>query len=157
MCVCCSVFMWKPSPSIIQTSVSNNCRLLYTTIITALLPISFLPTVALGNCAYNSQHHQFLTHQGWIMHIGICKLDHHWFRKWLVFISSDEPFLNQCWIIGNWTLGNLPQGIIYHSNLIFIHYKASHEKVITKKGAHFVSTLIYINFCAMYLLGDPKL
>ena len=30
----------------------------------------------------------------------------HWFRQWLVAYSAPSRYLNQCWVIFNWTLRN---------------------------------------------------
>ena len=34
------------------------------------------------------------------------KTDHHRFRQWLVAWTAPSHYLNQCWNIVNWTLGN---------------------------------------------------
>ena len=38
-----------------------------------------------------------LTHWGQVMHICISRLDHHWFRQWLVAWSAPSHYLHQCW------------------------------------------------------------
>ena len=40
-----------------------------------------------------------------VTHICTSKLDHHWFRKWLVFSSTPGHYLKQCSNSVNWTLG----------------------------------------------------
>ena len=43
-----------------------------------------------------------LTHWGRVMHMCVSKLDHHWFRWWLVACSVPGHYLNQCWHIIIW-------------------------------------------------------
>ena len=33
-----------------------------------------------------------------VSHICVNKLDHHWFRQWLVACSAPNRYLNQCWL-----------------------------------------------------------
>ena len=47
-----------------------------------------------------------LTHWGLVAHIRISKLDHHWYRQWLVACSAPSHYLNQCWYTVKWTTGN---------------------------------------------------
>ena len=49
---------------------------------------------------------QCITHWGQVTHTRISKLEHIWFRYWLVAWSAPSHCLNQCWNIVNWTLGN---------------------------------------------------
>ena len=44
----------------------------------------------------------------------------HWFRKWLVAWSTPSHYLNQCWNIVNWTLGNKLQWNFNRNSNIFI-------------------------------------
>ena len=39
-------------------------------------------------------------------HIGVSDSSQHWFRWWLVAYSAPSHYLNQCWVIVNWTLRN---------------------------------------------------
>ena len=41
----------------------------------------------------------------------VSELGQHWFRYWLVVCSALSHYLNQCWLIVNWALGNKLQGI----------------------------------------------
>ena len=43
----------------------------------------------------------------WVMHIWFCKINHHWFRYWLITCSAPSNYPNQCWHIVNWTIGNI--------------------------------------------------
>ena len=49
---------------------------------------------------------------------------HHWFRLWLVAWSAPSHYLNQCWNIVNWTIGNQLQWNFYLNSNIFIHENA---------------------------------
>ena len=46
------------------------------------------------------------TYWGRVMHVCIGNLGRHWFRLWLVSCMAQSHYLNQCWNIVNWTLGN---------------------------------------------------
>ena len=61
-----------------------------------------------------------LTHWSWVRHICIGDLDHHLFKKWHVAFSAPSHFLNQCWKIVNWSLGNKLQLNFNHNLNIFI-------------------------------------
>ena len=50
------------------------------------------------------QHSIYLTHLPLVPHICISELGPHWFRWWLVAYSVPGHYLNQCWVIVNWTL-----------------------------------------------------
>ena len=39
-------------------------------------------------------------------HICVSESGQHWFREWLVAYSAPSHYLNQCWVIVNWTLRN---------------------------------------------------
>ena len=59
-----------------------------------------------------------------MLNIRISKLSKHWSRKWLVACSVPSPYLNQCWLIVNGTLGNKPQGNLNQNKNLFIHENA---------------------------------
>ena len=46
--------------------------------------------------------------------------NHHWFRWWPDFRSAPRHYLNQCWVIVNWTLRNKIQWNISRNLNIFI-------------------------------------
>ena len=50
-----------------------------------------------------------LTHLPVVPHICVNESGQHWFRSWLVAYSAPSHYLNQCWVIDNWTLRNKPQ------------------------------------------------
>ena len=45
-----------------------------------------------------------------LSHICVGELGHHWFRQWRVAYWAPSHYLNQCWAIVNWTLGNKCHG-----------------------------------------------
>ena len=60
-----------------------------------------------------------LTHWGWVTHICISKLSHHCFKQWHVPCMVPSHYLNQCWIIVNWTIANKFQWNFYCNSNIF--------------------------------------
>ena len=70
-----------------------------------------------------------LTHWGWVMHICFSRLDHHWFRQWLVTWSAPSHYLNQCWNIVNWALRNKLQGNFNRNSYIFTQENAFQDVV----------------------------
>ena len=80
-----------------------------------------------------------LTHWGWVMYICITKLGHHCFRLWLSTWSVPSHYLNQCWFIVNWTLGNKLQ---WNSNQnIDILIQIMHLKMSSANCQSFCSSL----------------
>ena len=70
-----------------------------------------------------------LTHWGRVTHICVAELGHHWFRQWFVACSVPGHFLDQCWLIVNWTPKNIY--IFYRNSYIFIQENES-ENVVRK-------------------------
>ena len=68
-----------------------------------------------------SQGHNELTHLPLVLHICISESGQHW----LVVYSAPSQYLNQCWVIVNWTLGNKLQWDCNQNTKIFIHKNAS--------------------------------
>ena len=64
-----------------------------------------------------------LIHLERMTHISVSKLGHHWFRLWLVVFSVLNYYLNQCWLIVNWTLRNKLQ-CLNQNKVIFIQQNA---------------------------------
>ena len=50
--------------------------------------------------------HHHLTHLPLVQHICVSESGQQWFRWWLVIYSGPSHYLNQCWVIVNWTLRN---------------------------------------------------
>ena len=48
----------------------------------------------------------FMPHLPLVPYICDSELGQHWFRYWLVACSAPTHYLNQCWRVVNWTLGN---------------------------------------------------
>ena len=48
----------------------------------------------------------YLTHLPLVPHIFVSEWGQHWFRYWLAIYSTPSHYLNQCWVIVNWTLKN---------------------------------------------------
>ena len=59
---------------------------------------------------------------------------HHWFRFRLVSWSAPSHYLNQCWNIVNWTLGNKLQWNLNRNTNIFIQENAF-ESVVCQMAA----------------------
>ena len=62
-------------------------------------------------------------------HICVSELDQLWFRWWLVAYSAPSHYLNQCWVIVNWTLRNESQWNFNQNAYLFIHEDASENIV----------------------------
>ena len=60
-----------------------------------------------------------------LLHICVSELGQHWFRYLLVTYSAPSHYLNQCWVIANWTLSNKLQWNFNHNSKLFIHENAS--------------------------------
>ena len=69
-------------------------------------------------------HHQIvfdvLTHWARVMYLVIIKLNHHWFRQWLITWLVLSHYLNQYWNSVSWTLWNKFQWNFYQHTTIFI-------------------------------------
>ena len=71
-----------------------------------------------------------LTHCGRVKHICVKKYiiigsD----RWWLVAWSAPNHYLNQCWLIVNWTLGNIPQWNLDRNSYFFIQANTAENVV----------------------------
>ena len=75
-----------------------------------------------------------LTHWGWVTHICVGNIGHHWFRLWLVAWFAPSYYLNQCWNIVNWTLRNKLQWNFNRNLNILIQGNAS-QNVVCKMAA----------------------
>ena len=74
------------------------------------------------------------THRGRMTHVFVSKLGHHWFRQWLVAWSAPSHYMNQCWGIVNWTLGNKLQWNFNQNIKLFIHENVS-ENIVCEMAA----------------------
>ena len=75
-----------------------------------------------------------LTHWGQVMHISVSKLCYLRFRLCLVTCSASSHYLNQCWVIVNWTIRNKLQENFHRNSHYFIEQNAL-ESVICKMEA----------------------
>ena len=89
-----------------------------------------------GYLVWGLQHHHIwhLTHLPQVMHICISESGQHWFRQWLVAYSAPSHYLNQCWVIVNWTPGDKFQWNFNQNTKLFIHEIAS-ENVVCERVA----------------------
>ena len=77
-----------------------------------------------------------LTHWGRVTHICVSELtNHHWFRQWLVAWPAPSHYLNQCWNIVNWTIGNKFQWNINRNDTF--SFKKIHLKMLPGKWRPF--------------------
>ena len=76
-----------------------------------------------------------LTHWGRVTHIDVTKLGHRWFRWWRrIACSAPSHYLNQCWLIVNWTLRNKYQWHLNRNSNFFIAENQI-ENVVCKMAA----------------------
>ena len=80
---------------------------------------------------------QGLSYWGRVTHICVIEMGHHWFMQWLVAFSAPSHYLNQWWLMVNWTLGNKVQWNFYQNWNIFID-KIAFENVVCQSGGHLV-------------------
>ena len=65
-----------------------------------------------------------LTHLSVVPHICVNELDQHFFRQWLVAWSVPSHYLDQCWLLVNWSLRNKLQWNSNPNTELFIQEKA---------------------------------
>ena len=69
-----------------------------------------------------------------VLHIYVSESGHHWLRKWLVAYSAPSHYLNQWWVIVNWTLRNKLQWNFNQNIKLFIYENAS-ENIVYEMAA----------------------
>ena len=69
-----------------------------------------------------------------VTHICISVSGQHWFSEWLVAYSAPSHYLNQCWLIVNWTLKNKLQRNSNKNTKLFTH-ENEFENVICEMAA----------------------
>ena len=72
---------------------------------------------------------QLLTLLPLVPHICVSESVQHCFRKWLVAYSAPSHYLNQCWVIGNWTPRNKLQWIFNQNIKLFRRINGSENIV----------------------------
>ena len=53
---------------------------------------------------HKSLHIKYSNHRGQVTHVCVNKQGYHWIRYWFVACSVPSHYLNQCWLIINWTI-----------------------------------------------------
>ena len=66
-----------------------------------------------------------LTHLPLVPHVCISESSQHWFRYRFLACSAPSHYLNQCWLIANWTLRNKLQWNFNQNIKLFIHENVS--------------------------------
>ena len=100
-------------------------------------PIAFINIIDIhcnGIPPFISDAAKLLTHWGRVTHICVSKLTIFSSDKWLVTWPAPSHYLNQCWNIVNWTLGNKLQWNLNRNLFIFIQENAF-ENVVWKMAA----------------------
>ena len=85
-----------------------------------------------------------------VPHICICELGQHWFRWWLVACSAPSHYLNQCWLIVNWTLRHNFQWNVNQNTKLIIHENAF-ENIVCEMTA-ILSRGRWVNWSSEMLL-----
>ena len=85
-------------------------------------------------------------------HLYISKLVQYWFKYWLVACSATSHYLNQCWLIVEWTTGNKFQWN-YNENIIFSFKNMPRWKCHLQNGSDFVSAQCADSFWAGDTIG----
>ena len=75
-----------------------------------------------------------LTHPPLVPHICISESGQHWFRWWLVAYSAPSHYLNQRWVMDNWTIRNKLQWNFNQNTKFFVHKSAS-ENIVCEWAA----------------------
>ena len=140
----CHLFDAKPLPESIMTNAETNFSAFWIRMWKSQ-ENAFDVSANGGHCAQTS----VLTHWGQVMHICVSVINHHWFRWWLVARSVPSHYLNQCWFIINWTLGNKFQcNLNENSNFSF---KKMHLKILSAKWQPFCLSLNVLSLLVLKL------
>ena len=62
-----------------------------------------------------------------VPHISVSEYVQHWLRLWLVAYSAPSHYVNQSYLIGNWTVRNKLRWNFNQNTKLFIHKNASEE------------------------------
>ena len=97
-----------------------------------------------------------ITHRGWMSHVIVRKLSHHWFRWWLVAYSAPNHYMNQCFHIVDprnkfqlWTPGtNFSEFLIKMQQ--FSTFRKSIWSCSLQNGGHSISASMYLWFGYVY-------
>ena len=82
-------------------------------------------------------------------HRCVSESDQHCFRQWLAACSAPSHYLNQCWLLVNWTLRDKLQGNSDQNTKLFIHRNAFENIVcelvaILSWGDEFIPMFAYL-------------
>ena len=58
-------------------------------------------------------------------HICVSESGQHWFRYWLATYFAPSHYLNECWVIVNWTPRNKPRWNFIQNKKLYIHENVS--------------------------------
>ena len=94
-----------------------------------------------------------LTHLPLVAHICISESSQHWFRYWLVACMAPSHYLNQCWLIVNWTLRNKLQWNFNQNKGFFIHEVENASENIVCEMAAILSKGRWVNIT--YITPPP--
>ena len=74
----------------------------------------------------------------------------HWFWSWLVAYSVPSHYLNQCWPIVNWTLGNKFQWNLHQYTKQYYSYKKMDLKMSSATGwSFYLGTLVCVKWLSL--------
>ena len=87
-----------------------------------------------------------------VLHICVSESDQHWLRSWLAAYSAPSHYLNQSWVIVNWTLRN-KLNRNFNQNIKFSFTKM-HRIVSSAKWRQFClgglrPIMLYIDWCCI--------
>ena len=74
-----------------------------------------------------------------LKHICVRESGEHWFRSWLVAYLAPSHYLNQCWVIINWTPRNKLQWIFSLVKIQNLSFTKMHPKLLSAKWLPFCS------------------
>ena len=79
------------------------------------------------------------------LNVCISELNQHWFRQWLVTWLLTSHYLNQCWLIVNYTLKNKLQcKLNQHA------FREMHLKMLSVEGSHFAEVSVHCGLVTPY-------
>ena len=87
-----------------------------------------------SNFTYGNPFVIYLTHLPLVPHICVSELNQHWFRQCFVAYWAPSHYLNQYWVIVNWSLRNKLQWNL-NQNTTFIIHKNVSENIVCEMAA----------------------
>ena len=89
------------------------------------------------------QTDSYIKHLPQVLHISVSGSGQHWFRKWLFTYSVPSHYLNQCWLVVNWTLRNKLRWNLNQNTKLFVPQNES-ENIV--EMASILSTWRWLNW-----------